>query len=158
MNRKNEKIASMALACLTAVGLLAAPFSSVAQANESAGISTAEEAEDGYARSAVGRNYLSLSSVSDKRVSAYERISVSVGGRRLAVDGFRANGTEYIHLKSASDAIGASYTYSFAAKSATVKAKGLTRAFRADYAREPIDLILSVKLICRQYRGVRSEK
>ncbi len=134
MNRKNEKIASMALACLTAVGLLTAPLSATAKTSFESDATSAQKSvitESGsygstsYYR-ALSRSYLSTLPVADKRVSAYERISVSVGGTRLPVDGFKANGVEYIHLKSAAEAIGASYTYSSSQKSATVKARGLT--------------------------------
>ena len=127
MNRKNEKIASMALACLTAVGLLAAPFSSVAKEKSEAESFSLSAEYDSYAyERALARNYLSVLPVSDKRVGSYERISVSVGGVKLAVNGFRANGVDYIHLKSAAEVIGASYTYNSSTGSATVKAKGLT--------------------------------
>ena len=133
MNRKNEKIASMALACLTAVGLLTAPLSAAAKTSLERDVASAQNSimtENGsyvstsYYR-ALGRSYLSTLPVADKRVSAYERISVSVGGKKLSVDGFWANGVEYIHLKSAAEAIGASYSYNSSAKSATVKARGL---------------------------------
>ncbi len=72
-----------------------------------------------------GREYKSLATVRDKNIWSYTRTTVSVGGTALAVKGAVINGVQYVPLRAAASAIGASYSYTSAARTSVLRHTGL---------------------------------
>ena len=73
-----------------------------------------------------GRVYKHLTSVTNKGLWNYDRITVSVGQKALSVKGFVFNGIVYIPFRAASAAIsGSSYSYNSATRTSTLRANGL---------------------------------
>lgn len=120
MNRRKHKTVAMALACILAVGMSAAPLSTAARVQS-------EVETVSYTESAARtKKYLYTESVSNKNTSAYNRKSVRIGNTALSVKGLTINGIEYIPFRAAANAIGASYNYNSRTKTSVMTAKGLT--------------------------------
>lgn len=116
MNRKEQNIKAIAIACLLAVGLGTAPISASA---------STDVASASYSEASVSvKNYRSLNSVSNKNVWSYTRKNVTLGGATVAVKGITVGGVEYLPFRATAIALGASYTYS--GSTGTMKASGLT--------------------------------
>ncbi len=73
-----------------------------------------------------GRVYHSLRGISNRNIWSYDRLSVTVGGKRLSVSGFEAGGVLYIPYRAAAAAIsGSKYSYNSYTKTSTMRASGL---------------------------------
>ncbi len=72
-----------------------------------------------------GRRYLTLSGVTNKSLSAYERVSVSIQGKELSVRGFVHGDTYYVPFRAAANALSASYSYDSKTKTSTLRMSGL---------------------------------
>ena len=72
-----------------------------------------------------GREYKSLRTVSNKNIWNYTRTTVNLGGRALEIKGALINGVQYIPLRAAATALGASYSYSSATRTSTMRLSGL---------------------------------
>lgn len=73
----------------------------------------------------TSRKYLTLSGVWNKNLSNYERYDIAYGGKTLAYQGFVKDGTYYAPVRALAEAVGLSYVYSSASKTATISGKGL---------------------------------
>ncbi len=119
---RKEKTVALVLTALLTFGTAAIPASASAD-----GVSTYSVSEDTNDNSrTLTRNYKSLYGVSNRSVWSYSRPTVTVMGKSLSVKGLIINGEYYISLPEASSAVGGTYSYDSSAKSATVKASGLT--------------------------------
>ncbi len=72
-----------------------------------------------------GREYKNLRTVSNKNIWSYTRTTVTVAGTTLAVKGALINGVQYIPFRAAASALGASYSYSSATRTSTMRLSGL---------------------------------
>ena len=118
-----QKLIAGSLACILSLGA----FSGVAASAE--GRATADQAQSpSYSLSerAVTRRMLALSPIRNKSVNAYGRYSVSIGGSRLSVKGIRIGDVDYIPLRAAASALGASYSYNSSTRTSTLSLSGLT--------------------------------
>ena len=114
MNRKTRKI----VATVAAV-LLLAEGSSIAVS--AAGTQSAPSYEI-YSY----QEHKGLSSVKNKTLSSYTRPSITLQGKSVSVRGVVIDGTYYIPFRAAANALGASYSYVSATKTATMKLGNLT--------------------------------
>ena len=121
MNRKRNQLIAFALAAIIFVGA----GSHTAKADDSRAASVSY---DGYATdlSTLEREYLSLHTLQNKNIYAYNRLNVSILGSSLSVKGFLASGAYYVPFRASANAIGASYSYNSATKTATMKIGSLT--------------------------------
>ena len=127
MTRKNQRFKIMALTALLAVGL-SSGFNLNSNAKEQNSDSEEMARADGhslhmsdlYARERV----LSLKSVNNKSIYAYNRLPLYFNGAQSSVRSIVINSTLYIPLRQAASAIGGSYSYDSSAKTARVKASG----------------------------------
>jgi len=117
---KKKIIVSSAASLLTVGALL------LGQAPAAAAPITYEGA--GYLQNAriTSERQLTLPSVTNRSVNAYSRRAVYVAGKKLSVSSVRINGIDYLPFRAAASAIGASYSYSSAAKTSVMKFAGLT--------------------------------
>lgn len=74
----------------------------------------------------LDRNYMTLSGISDKSVSSYDRLTVKVWGRALSVSGLDIDGVSYIPFRAAANMLGASYSYNSSSRTSTMRLDGLT--------------------------------
>ncbi len=72
-----------------------------------------------------GREYRNLKTVANKSIWSHSRTLVSINGKALAVKGFIINGVQYIPLRAAASVLGASYSYSSASRTSTLRLAGL---------------------------------
>ena len=72
-----------------------------------------------------GREYRNLKSVATKNIWSYSRPNVSINGKALSVKGTVINGVHYIPLRAAASVLGASYNYSSASRTSTLRLAGL---------------------------------
>lgn len=73
-----------------------------------------------------GRLYPWLKGIANKKLSSYERLTVTVGSKTLSVKGFVANGVAYVPFRAAASAIsGSKYNYTLSTKTSVMKASGL---------------------------------
>ena len=73
-----------------------------------------------------GRVYQTLKTISDKKLSKYSRLTVTVGTKTLSVKGFIANGTVYIPFRAAAGAIpNSKYDYTYSTGTSVMTAPGL---------------------------------
>ena len=118
---KNKKTQRMISVIITAMLLLTViPFSVSAERGGDMGERslTSSIALD-------GREYKNLLTVSNKNIWAYSRTDVVVGGRQASVKGAIINGVHYIPLRAVANALGASYSYSSATRTSTLRLSGL---------------------------------
>lgn len=124
MNNRKHKTVALALAALLAVG--AAPMKTgAAESYQTASISESVEQSAYISTERITRQYLSLSGVQNKNVWAYERPTVTVGNKSLAVKGIKVGKTDYIPIRAAAEALGARYSYDQKSTTATLVADGL---------------------------------
>lgn len=121
MNNRKHKAVALALAAILTVG--ASALKSEASMRYYP-VSEAREAEY-ISDNARARQYLSLSTPPTKNVWSYERPTVTVGGKSLAVKGLLVGKTDYIPIRAAAEAIGAKYTYDGRSATSTITANGL---------------------------------
>ena len=72
-----------------------------------------------------GREYRNLKTVANKSIWSHSRTLVSINGKALAVKGVIINGVQYIPLRAAASVLGASYSYSSASRTSTLRLAGL---------------------------------
>ena len=116
MNKR--KIVSGSIACVLSLGTLLGGVSAAA--------APYSEPQTAAVESAVARRYLSLSSVKDKSIYSYAKSAVYVSGKRISASGININGTDYIPLKAAANAIGATYSYNSTSRTAIMRIGTLT--------------------------------
>ncbi len=121
MNNRKHKAVALALAAILTVG--ASALKSEASMRY---YPASEAAEAEYiSNNARARQYLSLSTPPTKNVWSYERPTVTVGGKSLAVKGLLVGKTDYIPIRAAAEALGAKYSYDTKSSTATLSADGL---------------------------------
>lgn len=113
---KKEKLIAGFLACTISLGVPLGGIYAAADSPEDAPLS---------ARVISERN-LSLLSVKNRSTYAYERYSAFVAGKKLSVSAIRINGVDYIAARAVAEAIGASYGYNSATRTATMQFGGTT--------------------------------
>ena len=113
---KKEKLIAGILACTVSLGV---PLGGVYAAADS------PEDAPASARIISERN-LSLLSVGNRSIYAYERYSAYVAGKKLSVSAIRINGIDYIPTRAAAEALGASYGYTSATRTVTIELGGIT--------------------------------
>jgi N-acetylmuramoyl-L-alanine amidase len=113
---KKEKLIAGLLACTISLGVPLGGVYAAADSPEDAPLS---------ARIISERN-LSLLSVKNRSIYAYERYSAYVLGKKLSVSAIRINGIDYISARAAAEALGASYGYTSETRTATVRIGGVT--------------------------------
>lgn len=72
------------------------------------------------------QNHKYLSGISNKKLSAYIRPSVSVNGSKLSVKGIVINSTYYVPFRAFANSIGASYSYDSKSKTSVMRINGIT--------------------------------
>ena len=117
MKQKGNRIVALALAAIIAVGISAYPLTASA--------SRGQENTETYSGSIRFERQLELKSVSNKSVSRYTRLPITLGGKSVSVNGIIINGVTYIPFRATANAIGASYSYNSNTKTATMRASGL---------------------------------
>ncbi len=115
MNNKKTRLAAFGLAALIAV--------SAAIPASAAGMDT--ESTSTISERSLEREYKFLGGLKSKYLSYYQRTSIKIGNEVLNVKGFRDGDIDYIPLRTAANAIGASYKYDPSAKAAEIAAPGL---------------------------------
>ena len=118
MNKK--KTASAIVAGILAIGTLAGAPASVSAAS----INTYSVTDQSLNVRSQAERHLVLSSISNKSVNAYARLSVRVANKTLPVKGINIGGTYYIPFRSAANAIGASYSYDSSSKTSVMSVSG----------------------------------
>ena len=115
-----QKLIAGSLACLLSIGALSGVTASAYGSDEGANVPYS------ISERAVARRMLSLSPITNKRVGAHAAYSVYVADSRLSVKGIRIAGVDYIPLRAAANAIGASYSYDSSTRTARLSLSGLT--------------------------------
>ena len=115
-----QKLIAGSLACLLSIGALSGVTASAYGSDEGANVPYS------ISERAVARRMLSLSPITNKRVGAHTAYSVYVADSRLSVKGIRIAGVDYIPLRAAANAIGASYSYDSSTRTARLSLSGLT--------------------------------
>lgn len=93
---------------------------------------TEHQAHEGYSEElqyfngerTVREKYLSV--VKNKNTWNYSRYTINIRGSKISVQGFVSGGVYYIPFRAAANALGMTYTYNSATKTATMKGNGLT--------------------------------
>ena len=120
---KKNKIVAGSLACVLSLATL---LGGGAVASADSLPESAPYVYDGADAHGIARNHLSLYTVRDRSVFSYQRLSVTVAGRRVSVDGLRISGVDYIPFRASANAVGASYVYDSRAKTSVMSMAGLT--------------------------------
>ena len=126
MNR--HKIVAAALAAIMAVSIGTTTAGAEARAGNSVGgdVSLASYELPSTPELHLERNFMTLKSISDKSVGAYEKLTVRIWGRTLSVSGLDINGESYIPFRAAANMLGASYSYNSSTRTSTMWLDGLT--------------------------------
>ncbi len=126
MNKKKTKICAGAMSLLLLSSSLSPSVSAITYSRSERALENASySAEYGIDLYAY-QNKLNVKTVANKNVSSYVRRSVTVNGKTATVKGMTINDTLYIPFRAAAAALGASYNYDSATKTATMTASGLT--------------------------------
>ncbi len=123
MNSRIKRILSISLAGMLALSVISIPASAKNEGGDY--LSRAEGVDENTYERAVKRE-LSLSPISNKRVSAYKKLSVMYGSKLVSSSARMINGEVYIGLRAFASAIGGSVTYNANMKTSTMKYRNLT--------------------------------
>ena len=112
------RIIALAMAMLVASSATVATSAATISSNQLAVMQSSLDSD--------GRVYQTLKSISDKKLSKYSRLTVTVGTKTLSVKGFIANGTVYIPFRAAAGAIpNSKYDYTYSTGTSVMTAPGL---------------------------------
>lgn len=117
MKRKNERFIALALSVIVASSALGAVTAGAAGSEHVA-------YNDYEVYSYQSHKY--LDTVKNRSIWSYQRPTVKVGGSNLSVRGLVINSTYYLPSRAFASAIGASYSYNSATRTATMKIGSLT--------------------------------
>ena len=118
--KTKQRIAVLGTACVMAASIALTPTAAIASE-----MSHAVSITDGPASHGFVRTYKSLFGLATKSLWNYNRKSINVNGTQLSVNGFTANGVEYVPFRAMANAIGASYSYDSKTRTATMRKDGL---------------------------------
>ena len=118
---KKEQIISLILATMIITGSTTV----VASASEPLLNEAAVSDTYSFENNRIVRNYLALKGIPSKDAGSYQRPTVVIAGKTLAVKGIVINGRAYLPFRAAANSLGASYSYDSSTKTSVMKADGL---------------------------------